>query len=252
MKLRYIALVISENYDCSDAFRVEFENHTRFISNYLSRTVRKFKYETDGSYNMILVKVGEENASYIGANNTMIVSVPFCQERYECIKGTEDCSYYLELCKEGFLKAAAFKDTSMQILQETIDSFCTNGYRNEWIYKKVLFRDIDLKVIMKCDFTTNHFRLNLEFQTVRNHKLLCSGTAIQTIPNEVAFDFLFRNVVLDHRRIYIVDRVECNFFYFDVDDIKQRVFALNVVDRPTDSVDGKYYDLVTSNNLLLR
>lgn len=45
-----------DNYE--DKYAYAFYCHTRFISNYLSKAIRKDRYETHKDYNAIFIEVG--------------------------------------------------------------------------------------------------------------------------------------------------------------------------------------------------
>ncbi|KXK24134.1 MAG: hypothetical protein UZ12_BCD005002200 [Bacteroidetes bacterium OLB12] len=125
MTLRYIALGLDyDTYIKTDnKLRYQFQLHTRFISNYFSKAIRKYKFDTNGTFNMISISLLPDNGSVetkITAINVLETYLPFDQKRYEQIKGTEDCSYYLELLEQGFKKASEFKPIPLDTLLNLI------------------------------------------------------------------------------------------------------------------------------------
>ena len=175
MKLRYISMELSyrDNYD--DKYAYAFYCHTRFISNYLSKAIRKDRYETHKDYNAIFIEVGSEHDSFIGGPECLFVFVPFYKERYERSIEIQDVSYYLELFNQGLRKASMYDDIPWCVFETALRSFEMNGCRNEWIYKKTIFREINLKVEMHCELTTNDFGLRILFFDFKQKKMLCKG-----------------------------------------------------------------------------
>jgi hypothetical protein len=58
------------------------------------------------------------------------VYVPFDKKKYDKIKGTENCEYYLELLEKGFREASEFKDVPLNSLLSLSSEFRENGYKN--------------------------------------------------------------------------------------------------------------------------
>ena len=58
MKLRYIAISLAYDYPTSKEYRYEFECHSSYICNFLSKAIRKYKIEVEETYNMILIALG--------------------------------------------------------------------------------------------------------------------------------------------------------------------------------------------------
>lgn len=128
MTLRYISIGLDYDYYIQEnnKLRYEFKTHTRFISNYFSRAIRKVKFDTDNLFNMISISLLPKTIlkqTDIKSNDVLKAYLPFNQERYEKIKGTEDCKYYLEVLEEGLKKASEFKPIPLEELLNLIDEF---------------------------------------------------------------------------------------------------------------------------------
>lgn len=93
-----------DNYE--DKYAYVFYCHTRFISNYLSKAIRKDRYETHKDYNAIFIEVGSVHDSFNGGPECLFVFVPFYKEKYERSIENQDVSYYLELFNQGLRKAS--------------------------------------------------------------------------------------------------------------------------------------------------
>lgn len=210
MTLRYITLGL--DYDTyikiDNQLRYQFQLHTRFISNYFSRAIRKYKFDTNGVFNMISIALlanSKLEPSKIVAVDVLKVYLPFDRTRYDLIKGTEDCSYYLELFEQGFKKASEFKEVPLEILLGLLREFKEVGCKNHWLHKKKRFKEDDLEVVLNCEFTTNYFQLVTIINQISTKKELAKGVVMKTEPNEVLFDKMFKDIRLDERNIIITD-----------------------------------------------
>ncbi|MBP1165003.1 MULTISPECIES: hypothetical protein [unclassified Chryseobacterium] len=207
MKLRYVLLLL-ENEVAGKIYSSHFLYHTRFISNYFSKAIRKYKFDTDGTFNMVSIALLPENKlepTKITAIDVLETYLPFDQNRYEKTKGTEDCNYYLEVLEEGFKKAAVFKPIPLEDLLSLITEFKKGGCKNEWVHKKKRFKEIDIEVVLKCEFTTNYFQLIATINQISTKKELTKGIVIKTKPDEIHFDKMFKDIVVYKNFIVITD-----------------------------------------------
>ncbi|SUP53874.1 Uncharacterised protein [Weeksella virosa] len=225
MTLRYIALGLDYNtyIKTDNKLRYQFQLHTRFISNYFSKAIRKYKFDTNGTFNMISISLLPDNGSVetkITAINVLETYLPFDQKRYEQIKGTEDCSYYLELLEQGFKKASEFTPIPLDTLLNLIGEFKKGGCKNEWLHKKKRFTEEDLEVVLTCEFTTNYFQLIATINQISTKKQLVKGVVIRTEPDEVLFDKMFKDIYIDDN-IIITDSSDSPRIIID----KGKIFA---------------------------
>jgi len=208
MNLWYIAIDLDDK-----AFNLEycseFGYRTGFISNYLSKQIRKASFKTDETFRMISVRLGTEiRKPEIVLGDVLEVGLVFDQGRYEQIKGTEDCSYYLEIFEEGFRRAAEFKKIPLETLLNLIDEFSSSGCKNEWLHKKKRFKEADIEVALNCCFTTLDFRLVATIIRISTKEELCSGVVLITEPDEIHFDYKFKDILIDEESIIITDSVD--------------------------------------------
>ena len=233
MNLRYIAIGLDyETYIMHEnKLRYEVQLHTRFISNYFSKEIRKLKFTTDGSYNMISVSLmfNELQCSKLVPSDVLKVYVPFDKKRYEIIKGTGDCSYYLELLEEGFHKAAEFKNIPLNSLINIINQFKAGGFKNEWVHKKKKLKEIDLEVSLFCEFTTNYFQLIITIIRASSKEELVKGALIKTEPYEVLFEKMFKDIVVDKENITITDASNSPRMIISLEDVFKKKFNYQIL-----------------------
>lgn len=221
MNLYYIALGLDyETYiENQNDLRYEFQLKTRFISNYFSKEVRKLRYKTDGSFNMISIELNEEkiHPCSIVPINVLKVELPFDKVQYKKIKGTEDARYYIEILKLGLIKASKFKPIPLDSLLDIIEKFEINNYTNEWIHKKKRFKEQDIEIILSCSFNTNNFELRVTINKLSTKKELLSGIVLKTLPDENVFDGMYKDIKLE-KDIIITDGSGNNKIIIDKND----------------------------------
>jgi hypothetical protein len=210
MKLWYINIGLDMGWDPND-YRYEFKLRTRFISNYFSKQMRKKInwFETDGTFNMISVRPTPNTLedSRLIAIDVLQADVHFDPERYEKIKGSPDCEYYLELLENGFRRASKFKEVPLDNLLELIENFRKNGCKNEWLHKKRRFKVYDIEVCLNCYFTTLDFKLVATIRRISTKEELCSGVVLRTDPDEVCFDRRFDDILIDGKYIIVTEPI---------------------------------------------
>lgn len=207
MNLWYVNIWLNPEIGYEDEYRYEFTLHTRFISNYLSKQIRKYKFATDGTFNMISVSPKPDAVSEckIVPDAALTADVIFNRERYEQIKGTPNCEYYLELLEDGFKKAKKFKEIPLDTLLNLINDFRNNDYKNEWEHKKKRFKKQDVEVTLNCFFTTLDFSLIATINKISTKETLCSRVVIRTEPDEIYFAKMFKDILIDKGNILITD-----------------------------------------------
>lgn len=213
MYLRFIHLGLeySDYIENNNKLRYEFQQHTNFIDDYFSKAIRKHKYKTDGTYNMISISATEfevKPTKLQGFGDVIGVNLPFDRNRYDKIKGTFDCSYYLELLTEGFKKASEFKEVPLDNLLNIIKEFKQGGCKNEWVHKKKRFKEDDLEVILICEFTTNYFQLIITINQISTKNQLVCGVIIRTEVGVSIHEGMYKGVMILGNEIIITDKSE--------------------------------------------
>ena len=221
MNLRYISLTLSNDIEPDTVACYIFKCHVRFVCNFMSKAVRKYKYETDGTYNMISIVAGGGQAPYQGCNDFIEVSVPFVPERYEAVKGTDDVGYYLELLAEGFKMASQFKGIPMSLFESILEDFKTAGYKNRYRIKSRLFKGLNIKAMIEGRFTTNDFSLHFSAYSISPKRLLSEGIVARSQPDEILFQHCFKDITADEEWLYIMDFIPKALIRIRIADLKK-------------------------------
>lgn len=205
MNLWYIAIGLDDKSFSTDESS-EFGYRTSYISNYLSKQIRRARFKTDGTFQMVYVEATDKPGECaIVPDRALTAQVSFDKERYEQIKGTAYCEFYLGILEKGFAKAAEFKKIPLETLLNHVDEFRKSGCRNEWLHKKKRFREADIEVVLSCFFTTIDFRLVATVNRISTKEGLCSGTILRTFPDEIHFDHMFKDILVDDKNIIVTD-----------------------------------------------
>jgi hypothetical protein len=208
MQLKYISLNLDRQI-FGNEYGYDFMLHTRYISNYFSKAIRKYKFETDGSFDKISIDGSEQTlAPKIVPMNALKINLKFSKLKYAKIRGTTNSEYYLELLEEGFMQASKFKPIPLDILLGILVEFRKNNCKNEWLHKKKRSPENDLEIILTCEFTTNYFRLMATIIQISTKKELVRGPIITTEPDEVLYDKMFKDIVVNDDSIIITDAAD--------------------------------------------
>ncbi|CAL2114142.1 conserved hypothetical protein [Tenacibaculum sp. 190130A14a] len=209
MNLNYISLGLDYNtyINENNELRYSFQQHTNFINDYFSKKIRKLKYKTDGSFNMLAISVTEFEIkdTSIVPDKALKTNLTFDKAKYDKIKGTNDCSYYLELIENGFKKANRFKPIPLNDLLQIIQEFKDGDCKNEWQHKKKRSKNDDIEVILTCQFTTNYFQLIITINQISTKQELAKGVIIKTETGISIHEGMFKDIVID-KDILITDK----------------------------------------------
>ena len=137
--------------------------------------------------------------------------------------------WYLSLLERGYRLAADTADTGIPFdtLKGIHDSFRNEGYKNEWLFKKIIVKEYGLTIYLKCYFTTFDFRLTLEAYNINQTILITTGVILRTLPDEVCFDKDFRKVEVRNNLLIIKDFLDLDTFVIRLDLLADGIFNLN-------------------------
>ena len=78
--------------------------------------------------------------------------------------------------------------------------------KNEWLHKSRTFRVHSLKASLLCSLTMEQFTLRLQVE--RRKKLVLDEVVLQTDPDEIAFEYRFRDLAIESGSLLITSKVE--------------------------------------------
>ena len=210
MILRYISLFVEHGTIPEEDSRV-FHANINFILNYLSRNIRQLNIKTDNTFNQICVELTlkDNPDSVTNLFKTISIHEQLKLEdwaKYKSLKQPEArYEYCLALLEDGYQRAAQLKSLPVQSLLGLHDKFRTNGYRNEWLFKKKTLREYGLNIVLTCFLTAFDFRLELEAFPISSNVLICKGIVLQTSPFEESYAHILRDVRTVDNKLEIID-----------------------------------------------
>ena len=136
-----------------------------------------------------------------------VITLPDESQRYE---------YYLSFYEEGYRRSGILSEDQITQLLRLHEQFRSNGYRNEWLFKKKPIREYGIYVYFKCYFTTYEFRLELEVYDLKQTRLLTKGVVMRTAPSEFCFDKDFKKIVIENGHLTVLDFLGHPNFMFDL------------------------------------
>jgi hypothetical protein len=213
--LDYDEYIMEEN-----ELRYGFQLHTRFISNYLSKEIRKIRFKTDGSFNMLSISLTESsiNPCRIVPFAVLDVQLQFDRTKYFKIIGTNDSNYYLDLIEKGVETAHDFKTIPYKELIQIVKKFRDGNCKNEWLELKKKFKEDDLEIILYSEFTTNYYQIRIIINQISAKREIINEVIIRTEPYEVVFENLVKTIEIENT-IIIKDKFNEPIIEINKEDI---------------------------------
>ncbi|MFV8355478.1 hypothetical protein ACNQGB_04760 [Flavobacterium sp. XS1P32] len=228
MNLYYVHLGLDyETYiNTNNELRFEFQKQTEFIDDYFSKAIRKYKFKTDGTFNMIAISLTEFTIkpSSLVPSKVLDVELPFDKSRYDRIKGTKDCGYYIELLEQGFTKASEFKSIPLESLLNIIEEFKRDGYKNEWLHKKKKFKEQDLEIKLTCEFNAICFQVIATINQISTKKELTKGVIIRTETGVSIHQGTYKDILIDDLNVIITDSSNEPRILINIEDVLNNRF----------------------------
>lgn len=194
----------------NNELRYNFQKKVNFIDDYFSREVRKFKFETDGTFNMISIELNEfiNLTQYETTNEVFRVKLPFKLSELENAINCNDLDFYINKLEEGFISASKYKNIPIIELLDLIKRFKKNNYKNEWLHTKKEFKNENVKIELRCEFTTFYFQLKLLiFQNKSGLKVL-DGVLMRVEPGISIHLGLYKDIFIEKNHIVITDKTD--------------------------------------------
>ena len=92
------------------------------------------------------------------------------------------------------------------------------------------FIERKLRVELIAQFTTNNYTLTANFYDLSKSELLCTGTLIKTLPDEVFFSRTIKDIIDDSEKVIFLDYNLNNLIIMNVSDIRAKCFKFSFSD----------------------
>ena len=197
----------------------EFLFNICYVNNYLSRHAREIKWDSD-DYNGILIKCTSEGGDlpHLSYQRNLIIPIAFDQEKYNLLTGENLHEFYLSLFFNGFEKAALHFSIPLFELLRIIQKFRTDGYKNEWVFKRKKLDGMRLQCSLLYEINREKFSLFLFIKS--GSDTIFQERILETKPDELIFSHKFNNLVFRDNKIVVLDAFEQSIFELPIDELK--------------------------------
>lgn len=183
----------------------EFRDQSRSICNYLERAIKPVKFNSDGFKRICFIGSGSpEIRCYINSSKVLIVEVKFDKSEYFSISDHELNGYFKRLIENGINKCGDEYLIPKNELLTALAEFESNGWLNEWQFKKNTFKEYGIECVLDCKLTTSEFSL---FLNVSNKSgMIWSDCVLKTVPDEIVFVPKFKDIRIEDEKLIVVDK----------------------------------------------
>ena len=238
MNYRYIYLIKKWPYSgFGEDFDSKFRYNTWTLCNFLSRHVRKLHLPTDGDYNLLSCAITKEKDHVrVCSVNCLDVSLHVSDseiQRYLAMRSEQErFEFYFSLLERGYRLAALSHSVPIDDFLRLHQQFRDLGYRNEWLFKKVMLREYSIKVILEHVLTQYEYNLRLTVTTLKG-EYVNSGSIYTTYPDDIFFNKNVRKEVVTESKLLVVDFLDYPQFECLLDDLAQGIIRSTCLDENT-------------------
>jgi len=230
MYLRYI--FFHPNWDSSSikeynqTILQRFQYNCNFISHYLSLSVRKKRFLTDGTFNSIGVyfsfsdqvmnfdKVGWKSLHDLHCS--LIVSSEAFEQYLHEHNLEKRYEFYLSCLERGYAFINQHKAIPLDLLMGLNDEFRKIGYKNEVVFKKINIPLFGLRIVLTQVLSTIDFKLVISAFDSKTSTLIAEGTVFRTMPDEIFYRHHFKQVIVENNQLLILDFLDRPSFGVDL------------------------------------
>lgn len=214
-----------------------FFYRTYVIGYFLYDKLKGLKFETDGTFDALIIEVGSEDISlgyydFPVSKLNLVVNLPFDFERYEKSDDIQRCRYYIELLQQGLQEVANFKNIPYEEIMGFAKELADNGFVYTWSFKNLTLRDYNLRVKFISELSTNDYVLKLQAFEGKSKVPVCEGQVARTKPDHLNFTYISKKIYADNGRIIINDHHSRGLLSIDVKSLLDGYLILEYAKSP--------------------
>jgi hypothetical protein len=192
-------------FDCLNKnvkYAYNVKTKAKFITNYVNRNcLEKLKYKSDIS--ILAIHLTEKVIEPYYVNNGFVVSVLFEKDNYDKINTIENYfEYYYKCIKQAFEIIQNGHKIPKEEIIKTLVELKENNYRNNWMHKNKIIKGFNIK--LNCELNIYEFTLILNI--TKNNEEIFNKIILKTDPDEVAFEYRFKDIVIKNDIIIITEK----------------------------------------------
>lgn len=195
---------------------------SRFVCNFIEREILKpLRVKTPG-FNRIVIEFCDRpgNKIWVNSRNALAINLKFDKVEYDNACKNNVADFFIKYLR---LTINSLKDSDYNIPVENInsglDTFITNGYLNQWLYKKKTNRVVGITSFLDCRLTQDIFELTLRL--AKNKKEIFSKVILKLDPDPVAYDYRFKDILFVDNKLIVNSKTSDNLFELDLDKFKE-------------------------------
>lgn len=220
MYLNHFQLIMED--DKRDrTYRSHFTYNTYVIRYCLSTQLRKLKFETDGTFDVINIIVGAVKPPYVEIPwyKALNIYIPFNFDLYDNADEAERCRYYVDWVRKGLEIARDNKNIPFEELMGWLRSLAENKFIYSWDFKSITVREYNLKIRFVCYLTTNDFTIRMSAFDKKRSVCICEGQVVRTKPDSIFFGFISKKIKIRDGKIIFTSKWDTELIYLELKDL---------------------------------
>ena len=184
-----------------------FYLRSRSLCNYVERALKSEEIAVVDSTKLVIIGNSSDSTQFeINSSEIAGLTVPFDTFAYDGLKTNREINAFMV----GFLQTnlcelPCYPCSSIDALIELTRRFEEADYQNGWVHKRKRIPQLKASATLHCDLTPDSFTLKLQIES--NKGLVYDGTILQTAPDELAFHYRFRDLLVDGDYLVVTSRM---------------------------------------------
>jgi hypothetical protein len=189
----------------------DFSFQNRFIGNYLSRHLVEGRFTSEDFNRIVIVGCQRELKPARVEEKALMIDVYFHKAAYDGLKKEDKPYFFYKMYLDGIGKAAGEYPFPHEFLTGALEELRAKDFRNEWVARAKLLREISVKAIVFCQMTMDIFSAVLVLQ--RKEETIYEEEILKTQPDELFFYDKFRDIVYENYEISVLNQLKGRVFY---------------------------------------
>ena len=201
----------------------DFLKKTRYLCHYLEREIlKKIRFSADFRRVCIHLSQGPPPPTLLNSSNVLCVYIQYDPEYYEGLQENgEIVEFFIEMISKGLEKCQRTHGVPLEELLQGVGTFRKGGYKNEWVHKSRYFKERKVRAALNCSVTIEKFELSL--RVTRDDRLVYDRVVLTTDPDEVGFDYRFKDIKLQRGRLIVTSKVTEPLLSISMRDLKRPI-----------------------------
>lgn len=193
-----------------------FFKKTRHIANYVERMcLKKIRFEANGFKNILIeLREAESMVPTITSNKSLQIPILFDRSEYDKISSLAEFREFVikTIVKAFQVTKGVFTIPAIEILDSIEELKSKNNYVNQWLHQRKVDSKRKIVVELTCSLTVDRFALRLV--VLINDEEEFNKIVLETDPDEVAFHYRFKDIIIESKKITISSKTSENLLEY--------------------------------------